>query len=198
MIDHYEAFMEFIHKKREYKPKLLLHACCAPCASSILELLKDVFDITIHFYNPNIYPYEEYVKRLNEFKKFANIPVIESAYEDKAYYEAVAGLESLGERSKRCFSCYNLRLKKTAQLAKEHNFDYFTTTLSLSPYKDSNKINEIGQNLAKEYEVAFLYSNFKKNNGYKRSIELSKELGLYRQNYCGCLFSFEERKKSTI
>lgn len=195
MIDNYDLFVKFLQEKNEIKPSLLLHACCGPCASSVLELLKDAFAITIYFYNPNIHPEEEYIKRLNEFKKLGSYPLISAPYQTNDYDEAIKGMENLGERSERCFACYKLRLEQTAILAKQREFTYFTTTLSLSPYKDSDKINELGQKLAEVYDVKFLYSNFKKNDGYKRSIELSKALGLYRQNYCGCCYSYQEMQK---
>lgn len=182
------------------KPRLLLHSCCAPCSSYVLEYLSGYFHITILYYNPNIYPEEEYERRKNELKKFLksanyDILVIEDEYEQREYYQTVHGLEALGERSERCFKCYELRLRRAAEYAKNHHFDYFTTTLSISPHKDSMKINEIGSKLEKEFEVSYLYADFKKKGGYLRSLELSKKYNLYRQDYCGCVYSWEERRK---
>ena len=160
-------------------------------------MLKDYFDITIFFSNDNISPIEEYNKRLDEIIKFAkeydNIKVVENGYNPEDFYKAINGKEALGERSIRCYECYKLRMEKTIILAKELGFDYYTTTLSLSPYKNSNWINEIGYELENKYGVKYLYSNFKKEEGYKDSIKLSEEYGLYRQDYCGCEFSKRER-----
>ena len=195
MIESYNEFLKFI-KELEFKPKLLLHACCAPCSSHTILLLKEYFDITIFYSNDNIYPYSEYKLRLDEISKFCKnfeIDVIYDQYNEDDYNNVVKGLEHLGERSNRCYECYKLRLKKTAIKAKELKYDYFTTTLSISPYKLEKWINEIGYELEKEYNVKYLYSNFKKEDGYKHSIELSKEYGLYRQDYCGCKYSLEER-----
>ena len=180
------------------KPKLLLHACCGPCSSYVIEYLSKYFDITIYYYNPNIYPKEEYERRLEELKKFVNtfnngVKVIEELYDPEDYNKAVKNLEHLGEKSIRCYNCYEFRMNKAALYAKENNYDYFTTTLSISPHKNSNWINEIGNNLEKEYGIKYLYSDFKKKNGYKRSLELSKEYNLYRQDYCGCKYSKKER-----
>ena len=186
-------------KDNKTKPKLLLHACCGPCSSYVIEYLSNYFDITIYYYNPNTYPETEYFRRLTELQKFINsfnnnVRVIEEKYEPSEFYAAIKGLEHLGERTERCYKCYNLRMKKSAIYAKENNYDYFTTTLSISPYKDAKWINEIGINLEKEIGIKYLYSDFKKNNGYKRSIELSKEYKLYRQEYCGCVYSKNERE----
>lgn len=184
-------------------PKLLLHACCAPCSSYVLEYLSKYFEITIYYYNPNIYPETEYQRRMNELKKFISnyksinkINLIEEDYDTNDYYKAVKGYEKLGERSERCYKCYEFRMRNACKYAKENNFDYFTTTLSISPYKNSNWINEIGENLEKEYDIKYLYADFKKKNGYKRSLELSKEYGLYRQDYCGCVYSKQERENN--
>lgn len=186
-------------KKRTEKPKLLLHACCGPCSSYVLECLVSVFDIKVCFYNPNIYPSDEYIRRKEELKRFLNqINIqnfVEISYNEKEYYEAVKGYEDLGERSIRCYYCYLFRMEKSVQFAKENGFDYFTTTLSISPYKNSSWINEIGESLEKKYQVKYLYSDFKKQNGYKRSLELSKEYNLYRQDYCGCVYSKIERER---
>lgn len=172
--------------------KLLLHSCCGPCSSSVLERLNNHFDITVLYYNPNIEPKEEYEKRksvqirlLNEL----NVKYLDIDYLNNEYHEKVKGFESEPENGKRCPLCYELRLEKTASLAKEHNFEYFGTTLTVSPHKPSAIINQIGLDLEKKYGIKFLVSDFKKEDGYKRSIELSKEYNLYRQNYCGCLYS---------
>ena len=196
MIDNYKEFLSFINSL-EYKPKLLLHACCAPCSTHCLLVLKKYFDITIFFSNDNIYPKEEYDKRLDEIIKFCadfapNIKVIENGYNAQDYYNAVKGLEHLGERTNRCYECYKLRMEKSVKMAKEKGFEYFTTTLSLSPYKVSKWVNEIGYALEEKYGVKYLYSDFKKENGYQDSIKISEEYCLYRQNYCGCEFSMKE------
>ena len=185
-------------KDLETKPTLLLHACCGPCSSYVVEYLSNFFDITIYYYNPNTYPLKEYERRLEELKSFINkfnnkIKVKEDLYNSDEFYQAIRGLEKLGEKSKRCYNCYKLRLEKTCKYAKENNFDYFTTTLSISPYKNAEWLNEIGKNLESLYDIKYLYSDFKKKNGYKRSLELSKEYKLYRQEYCGCVYSMEER-----
>lgn len=181
-------------------PTLLLHACCAPCSSYVLEYLSKYFEITIYYYNPNIYPETEYQRRMNELKKFIvsyktinKVNFIEENYNTTDYYKSIKGLEKLGERSERCYNCYQFRMKKACEYAKYNNYDYFTTTLSISPYKNSTWINEIGENLEKQYDIKYLYADFKKKNGYKRSIELSKEYNLYRQDYCGCVYSKEEK-----
>ena len=174
------------------KKKLLLHCCCAPCSSYVFSYLKDKFDITAIFYNPNIMPKAEHDHRLSELKRLVkemnlNITIIEE-YDD-AFLQKTKGYEKEKESGLRCDICYRIRLEKTARIAKELGFDCFTTTLSISPYKDADKFNEIGKDLEKEYGIDYLYSNFKKNDGYKKSIELSRKHNLYRQNYCGCIFS---------
>lgn len=190
--------IEIIDNLGDLKPKLLLHSCCAPCSSAVIEKLKDYFQITILYYNPNIEPYEEYERRKKEQIRFikeldANIQFMDSDYDQEKFKEMSKGLEQEKEGGARCSRCYHLRLNKTACLAKEHNFDYFGTTLSVSPYKNSEKINKIGEVLSEEYKINFLYADFKKKDGYKRSIELAKKYNLYRQDYCGCLYSKEER-----
>ncbi|MCK9477874.1 MAG: epoxyqueuosine reductase QueH [Firmicutes bacterium] len=178
---------------------LLLHSCCAPCSSSVLERLAGSFDVTVYFYNPNIYPQSEYDKRASQqadfIKKFktSNIKncIIEQ-YDNSVFFESVKGLEAEKEGGERCFNCYLLRMEKTAALAAEKGMDYFTTTLSVSPYKNAKKLNEIGVALAEKYGVGYLYSDFKKKDGYKRSIELSAKYNLYRQNYCGCIYSIKD------
>ena len=188
-------------KKEGKTPSLLLHACCAPCSSYTLEYLSKYFKITIYYYNPNIHPNIEYNRRLNELKKFLNefktenkVNMIEEKYDSNDYFESVKGLENLGEKSKRCYECYKLRMEKACKYAKENNFEYFTTTLSISPYKVSDWVNEIGENLMNEYNINYLYADFKKKNGYKKSLELSKKYNLYRQDYCGCIYSKQERE----
>lgn len=184
------------HTLRGEAPALLLHSCCAPCSSYVLEYLSAFFRITVFYYNPNIYPAEEYRKRVEEQKHLIErlpsvypIEFIEGAYDKERFYQMAKGLEQAPEGGERCFRCYELRLRETARLAVERGFDYFTTTLTISPLKKAAKLNEIGGMLAEEYQAVWLPSDFKKRNGYKRSIELSKEYGLYRQDYCGCVFS---------
>lgn len=178
-------------------PKLLLHSCCAPCSSYVLEFLGEYFDIEVFFFNPNIYPEAEYKKRLEEQIRLIeemelDYKVVSTEHESHTFYDAVKGYEKLGEGSKRCHRCFELRLDRTARHAKSMGFDYFTTTLTISPLKNATKINEIGEKLGEKYDIKFLHSDFKKNDGYKRSVELSKEYNLYRQNYCGCVFSKQE------
>lgn len=179
---------------------LLLHACCAPCSSAVLERLSSFFKITIIYYNPNITEEKEYLKRLEELKNFIKkiktkypINIIDTRYDPQEFYTIAKGLEKEKERGKRCYKCYKLRLEETAKVAKEKNYDFFATTLTLSPYKKTDWINEIGNDLSSKYQTNYLYSDFKKKNGYKRSIELSKEYNLYRQDYCGCIYSKVER-----
>lgn len=193
--------LEEVVKEGETR-RLLLHACCAPCSSYCLEYLSNYFDIDVLFYNPNISVAEEFTKRELElkrlveqmpFKKRVQAKVLD--YHPEEFYEAVPNRKNDREGGESCFLCYKLRLEKTAQMAKEENYDYFTTTLSISPLKNAKKLNEIGENLSEIYKVPYLFSDFKKRNGYKRSIELSKEYDLYRQNYCGCIFSKKEREE---
>ncbi|NOW32174.1 epoxyqueuosine reductase QueH [Clostridium beijerinckii] len=186
--------------KNEEVPTLLLHSCCAPCSSYVLEYLSQYFKITIFFYNPNIYPMEEYTRRvaeqkglISEMKVKNEIRFIEGKYDTESFYKLTKGLEEEKEGGVRCFNCYELRLNEAAIMAKEKGYDYFTTTLSISPHKNSAKLNEIGKSLSEEHDVKYLYSDFKKKEGYKRSIELSKQYKLYRQDYCGCVFSKNER-----
>lgn len=180
-------------------PRLLIHSCCAPCSSYCIEYLSEYFEITILYYNPNISPEEEFRKRAAEQQRlisqmsFKNpVTVIVDAYDPNEFYSAVKGMEQLPEGGERCFVCYRLRLERAAKYAAEHGFDYFCSTLSISPLKNAAKLNEIGEALSEIYPVKHLPSDFKKRNGYKRSIELSHEYGLYRQNYCGCVFSKRE------
>ena len=197
---NYDLEMEKQIKNIKEGDTLLLHACCAPCSSACLERLGDYFNISIFYYNPNITEEDEYIKRINEIKKFISefktkypIKLIEGRYDPNEFFDMAKGLESEPERGSRCYKCYKLRLKESAKVASDLGFDYFCTTLTLSPHKNSNWINEIGEELDKEYTSTYLYSDFKKKNGYKRSIELSREYDLYRQDYCGCIYSKMER-----
>ena len=186
-------------QKENCVPKLLLHSCCAPCSSYVLEYLSQFFEITVLYYNLNIYPESEYDKRVVEQQKLIHdmafvhpVSFVVGEYEKEKFYDMAKGLEEVKEGGVRCFACYEMRLRRTAELAAEQHFDYFTTTLSISPLKNAEKLNEIGIKLEEEYGVKYLQSDFKKKNGYKRSTELSKEYGLYRQDYCGCEFSYRK------
>lgn len=196
---NYDLEMEKQIKEMTSKKTLLLHACCAPCSSAVLERISKYFDITILYYNPNITDEKEYQKRLQEIEKFVNelnidnIKILPGRYNPQEFFDIAKGLEEEKERGKRCYYCYQLRLEETAKVAEKLHFDYFTTTLSISPYKNSKWLNEIGEKLNNKYEPTYLYADFKKKNGYKRSIELSKQFGLYRQDYCGCIYSKKER-----
>ena len=190
-----DKIIDEIQKSKEI-PTLLLHSCCAPCSSYVLEYLSQYFKITIFYYNPNISPKEEYKKRVEEQKRLISqlptknpVSFIEGEYIPQDFYNMAKGMEDLKEGGERCFKCYRLRLEKTAKLAKEQGFDYFTTTLSISPYKNAPKLNEIADELSEIYSVKNLPADFKKKEGYKRSIQLSSEYNLYRQNYCGCVYS---------
>lgn len=206
MDKNYQIEMEKIIAKEQENnnvPTLLLHSCCAPCSSYVLETISSYFKITILYYNPNIYPEEEYLKRKEEEKRFIKefptkykVDFLDCDYDSNSFYEMAKGLEKLKEGEHRCYLCYELRLTKTSILAKENDFDYFTSTLSISPYKKSNWLNEIGFNLEKEIGIKYLPADFKKKNGYKRSIELASLYNLYRQDYCGCIYSKIEREKS--
>lgn len=183
-------------------PSLLLHSCCAPCSSYVLEYLSRYFKITVFYYNPNIYPEEEFYKRRSEQERFISqlpaknpISFIGTEHMSEEFYKAVKGLEHIREGGERCFACYRLRLEESAIAARNMGADYFTTTLSISPMKNAQKLNEIGGELGEKYGVKYLFSDFKKRNGYKRSTELSREYGIYRQNYCGCVFSLRERNE---
>jgi len=170
------------------KPKLLLHVCCAPCATHVIEMLKEGFDTTAYFYNPNIRPEEEYKLRLENLKKLG-VTFVEGKYDVDAWFNATKGYESEPEGGARCEICYRLRMEEAARFAKENNFVYFATTLTISPHKSARVINSIGEELSKKYGVKFYSADFKKKNGFKKSVELSKKHGLYRQRYCGCVFS---------
>ena len=194
---NYNILMEEeIEKFGDRVPKLLLHACCAPCSSSCIERLSNFFEITIFYYNPNISNEEEYLKRLEEVKRFVSefktkyeVKVIDGRYDPNEFFEIAKGLENEPERGARCYKCYKLRMEETFKFASKHDYDYVATTLTLSPYKKTDWINKIGEELNNKYSTTYLYSDFKKKNGYKRSIELSKEYNLYRQDYCGCIYS---------
>lgn len=184
------------YKEQGVVPKVMLHSCCAPCSSYVIEYLSNYFYLTIIYYNPNISPKEEYEKRKQEQIRLINtmetkykVDIVDCDYDNKLYESLVKGLENEPERGRRCEVCFKLRLEKTAMVAKEMGYDYFGTTLTVSPYKNCLMINEIGLDISKKLDIKFLVSDFKKRNGYKRSIELSHEYNLYRQNYCGCKYS---------
>ena len=190
------------NRKEGKTPRLFLHACCAPCSSYVMEYLSQYFEITIFFYNPNIAPEEEYSHRVAEIRRLIGemefvhpVTLMEGRYDPKEFYEMAKGLEDVPEGGERCFRCYELRLREAAKTAQRLGMDYFTTTLSISPLKNADKLNETGLALAREFQVDYLVSDFKKKDGYKRSIELSQEYGLYRQNYCGCVYSQTEARR---
>lgn len=191
---NYDKVMQ--QQLKEAKGALLMHACCAPCSSACLERLKDYFKITVLFYNPNIET-DEYLKRKNELIRFINetgyAEILDCDHDTAEFYNAVKGLEKEKEGGKRCEECFKLRIEKTAEIAEREKFNYFCTTLTLSPLKNANLINEIGENAAKGKNAKWLYSDFKKRDGYKRSLTLSAEHNLYRQNFCGCVFSKAQR-----
>ena len=198
---NYNDLMEEEIKNLNGKPKLLLHACCGVCSSSVIERLYPYFDITILYYNPNIYPKAEYMKRLVALEEIIDkmkldVRLIELGYLHREFKDKVKGLEKEKEGGERCNKCFYLRLEESAKFAQRNNFDYFTTTLSVSPYKNSQKLNEIGKMLEEKYDIKYLYSDFKKKEGYKRSNELSNKYGIYRQHYCGCEYSLKEAKAS--
>ncbi|MBR5321932.1 MAG: epoxyqueuosine reductase QueH [Clostridia bacterium] len=197
-INYQKIFDEQLNiiKLEKKKPTLLLHACCAPCSSYVLEYLNSFFDITLYFYNPNIAPFDEYIFRANELTRLVNemnlsddVKIIIAEYTPNEFTKMAIGKEDEQERGSRCTNCYSLRLKKTFEHAQINKFDYFSTTLSISPHKDAVRLNNIGFAISENSSVKWLYSDFKKKNGYKRSIELSEKHRLYRQNYCGCIYS---------
>ena len=195
---NYDTLGMDIIKSLDHKPSILLHSCCGPCSSYVITYLKDYFDITVLYYNPNIEPESEYIKRKNEQIKLinllnANIKLLDIDYDNEAFRNKVVGYESEKEGGARCHLCYELRLDKTASLAKENNYEYFCTTLTVSPYKNAKVVNELGEMLEKKYNIKWLYSDFKKEDGYKKSIELSKKYNLYRQDYCGCKYSIRKK-----
>lgn len=192
---YYNLCLKELSKFKERK-KILLHSCCAPCSSHVITFLTKYFDITILYYNPNISPIEEYDKRkeeqiklIKEIETKGKIDIIDCDYDNDIYESRIKGYEQCPERGARCTICFNLRLEKTAKIAKINNYDYFCSTLTVSPYKNSHLINQIGEDLSKKYDIKWLYSDFKKADGYKKSIELSKKYNLYRQDYCGCIYS---------
>ena len=189
----------------ENKKTLLLHACCAPCSSYVLEYLSKYFDITLFFYNPNIYPEEEFRFREDELRRLigemplpSGVNIISGRYEPSEFFDIARGYEELPEGDERCHRCYALRLEESARAAKEGGFDYFCTTLSISPYKNAEWLNSIGKEMSEKYGVGYLFSDFKKKNGYKRSCQLSEQYSLYRQDYCGCVFSKREAEKRRL
>ena len=196
MNNNYSDKCEEILNNLDGKKRLLLHSCCGPCSSYVITYLTKFFDITILYYNPNIFPYDEYLKRkeeqirlINEIDTENSLDIIDCDYDNDLYEKLIKGLEQEPERGKRCNVCYLMRLDKTAAIAKENGYDFFCTTLSVSPYKNANLINEYGSSLEDKYRVRWLYSDFKKKDGYKQSILLSQKYNLYRQNYCGCVYS---------
>ena len=199
-MNNYQKVLDDTINNLTQKKSLLLHSCCGPCSSYVLNYLNKYFDITIVYYNPNIYPKNEYIKRYNEQKRLIKemfndeIEILDCVYDNSIYDDYIKGFESEyeGKQSNRCYLCYKLRLEETAKLAKNNNFDYFGTTLSVSPYKNSDFLNEIGKELDEKYNIRFLYSDFKKKEGYKKSIEYSKKYNLYRQDYCGCKYSIKK------
>lgn len=196
-----EEEIETILKSGEV-PRILLHSCCAPCSTHVIDTLSPYFDITVLYYNPNIEPYEEYEKRKQEEVRFISeyqaknkLDILDVQHENELFREMARGLEDVPEGGARCIKCYYLRMEKTAKLAREHRYDYFATTLTVSPLKNSQKLNDIGRILSEQYGIQYLYSDFKKKEGYKHSIEMAREYDLYRQDYCGCVFSKEQREK---
>ena len=189
------------NQKEGKTPRLFLHACCAPCSSYVMEYLSQYFSITLFYYNPNIYPPTEYEHRVEEQQRLIHsLPAVHpisfcpGPYDSDRFYKLTRGMENVPEGGERCFACYKLRMEAAAKYAAEHHFDFFTTTLSISPLKNAQKLNEIGEALAEEYGVPHLPSDFKKQEGYKRSIQLSADYNLYRQDFCGCVFSKKERE----
>ena len=198
-VNYQKELEKTLDKIGDKVPRLLLHSCCAPCSSYVLEYLSNYFEITVLYYNPNIYPEEEFSKRLAEQKhllkqmNFKNsVKVIDKGYNPQEFYNAVRGLENEKEGGARCEKCFYLRLMKCGEIAKQGGFDYFTTTLSISPLKSAEVLNRIGGEISQKVGVPYLYSDFKKKDGYKRSVLLSAQYGLYRQNYCGCIYSKNE------
>lgn len=198
---NYDLEMEKQMSNLKEGDTLLLHACCAPCSTACLERVANFFKVTIFYYNPNITDESEYRKRIEEIKKLLTlinpkykVELLEGDYDPNKFFEMAKGLETEPERGKRCYKCYEMRLEETAKIASKLGFNNFCTTLTLSPHKNANWINEIGEKLNNEYESNYLYSDFKKKEGYKRSIELSKEYNLYRQDYCGCIYSKRDKQ----
>lgn len=201
---NYQKQLDKLIEQLDYTPRLLLHSCCAPCSSYCIEYLSQFFSITILYYNPNISPREEFEKRAAEQQRLVSemqlknpVSVVVDNYDPNEFYSAVKGFEHIPEGGERCFICYRLRLERAAEYAAQHDFDYFCSTLSISPLKNAAKLNEIGAELSEIYNARNLPSDFKKRGGYLRSIQLSKQYGLYRQNYCGCVFSKKEAEERT-
>lgn len=202
--NYQNEFEQLVSSWKEDKKTLLLHCCCAPCSSYVLEYLQQYFAITVFFYNPNISEEIEYDKRKKELKRYISevefgnkIQYLDSDYDSSLFLTVAKGYENEPEKGKRCRRCFHLRLEETAKKASEGKYDFFCTTLSISPHKNADMLMEIGEKVGKQYGVSYLPSDFKKKNGYKRSIELSKQHNLYRQDYCGCVFSKEARRKET-
>ena len=203
--NYYKLFENILEEsKRKFirrKPSILLHSCCAPCSSHVVGCLLNFFDVYVFYYNPNVYPEEEYIKRKREqlrlltFDEFKSARFIDSSYNYKDFLDKIVGYEKDFEGGARCNICFRMRLEATAKMAKKLNLDYFSTTLTVSPHKNAEQINTIGKCLSEKYSSEFLFSDFKKKDGYKRSIELSKKYDLYRQNYCGCEFSLKNNSK---
>ena len=203
-INYHKLCLEELSKLDKPR-KILLHSCCAPCSSYVITFLSNYLDITILYYNPNIAPKEEYEKRKEEqirliknLKTKNKLDYLDCDYDNNLYNQSIVGYESFPEGGNRCHICFNLRLDKTAKLAKELKYDYFGSTLTVSPHKNSKIINEIGEKISQKYQIKWLYSDFKKNEGFKQSIELSKKYELYRQDYCGCIYSKQAREKQEI
>lgn len=203
-VNYQRVLEEEIQKnlKLGIKPRLLLHSCCAPCSTYVISYLVDYFEVTIYFFNPNIFPEDEYQKRLEEQIRLAGemeipyeVEVVGEAHQANLFYSAVKGLEKVPEGGSRCMECFKVRLERTAQFGKENHFDYFATTLTISPLKNAKAINEIGLELEAKFNVKYLQSDFKKKDGFKKSVELSSKHGLYRQDYCGCIYSKQEMKE---
>ena len=198
---NYQRVLEDLIKELDGKPKLLLHSCCGPCSTEVIDFLKDYFKITVYYYNPNIEPEEEYLKRKKEQIRFIEIfnkengdkqiSFLDCDYDNERFLEAAKCLEHEKEGRARCSKCFYLRMHKTADIAKENGFEYFGTTLTVSPHKNSQVINLIGEQISKELEIKYIYGDFKKNDGYKKSIAFSNKYKLYRQNYCGCHYARE-------
>lgn len=195
-VNYQKELDKIIEQNMGRKPSLLLHSCCAPCSSYVLEYLTQYFDITVLYFNPNISPKDEYLKRVNEVQRLISemncckdVKFIKGRYDCNEFFDYIKGFESEREGGARCIKCFELRLEETAKIAKEIGADYFCTTLSISPLKSADNLNAVGEEMAGKYGVQWLPSDFKKREGYKRSIELSQEYSLFRQNYCGCIFS---------
>ncbi len=203
---NYNEIMEKeLNSLNGYVPRILLHSCCAPCSSHVIDVLTHYADLTIFYYNPNIEPLEEYLKRkeeeirfINSYKGINKLNIIDCDYDNDKFHEIAKNLEEVPEGGARCFKCYRLRMEATAIKAKELGYDYFATTLTVSPLKNSKVLNEIGKSLSKEYQIKYLYSDFKKKDGYKHSIAMAREYNLYRQDYCGCIYSKEAREKEKL